>query len=409
MPVKRLSLTVSLVLVAAPLVISAPAQATTAHRTTRVGAWTASLAGGGIDIVDRTVRMVVHTTVAGDSVRVRLSNLYGSKPLRIGAVDVAVQGSGGSAVRGSHHAVTFGGSAATTVPVGKEIAGDPLDMSVDAEEKLLVSVYLPGDAGPSSWHYVAADTTWFSAPGNFTAADTVADYPSESAAWYYLDGLDVESRTAGGTLVAFGDSITDGVGSSMSTNSRWPDDLARRLEKQPNGPALSVVDAGMGGNHLLIDTGTAYGTSALHRFAHDALGQPNVKAVILLEGINDIANPESGTTPTAQSLIHAYQTLIAQAHAARVRIYGGTLTPYQGSSNHSSSGEAVREAVNQWIRSSGAFDAVIDFDAAVAAPGNPQRLNPAYDSGDHLHLDDSGYEAMADAIDLTRITAATSG
>jgi len=403
--VKRLSLTLSLslVLVAAPLVTSASAQAT-APTTTRVGAWTASLAGGGTDIVNRTVRMVVHTTVGGDSVRVRLSNLYGGKPLPIGAVDVAVQGSGGNAVHGSHHAATFGGSAATTIPVGKEIASDPLDMSVGAEEKLLVSVYLPGDAGPAGWHYVAADTTYFSTAGDFADDDTIADYPSHDTAWYYLDGLDVESRTARGTLVAFGDSITDGIGSSTSTNSRWPDDLARRLEKQPKGPALSVVDAGMGGNHLLIDTGTEYGTSALHRFAHDALGQPDVRAVILLEGINDIGNPGSGTTLTAQSLIQAYQTLIAQAHAARVKIYGGTLIPYQGAGYYSAKGEAVREAVNQWIRHSGAFDAAIDFDAVIAAPDNPQRFNPAYDSGDHVHPNDAGYQAMADAVDLTRIT-----
>lgn len=382
-----------------------------AAATTQVGAWEAAMAGGGNAVTNQTIRMVVHLTAGGTDVRVRLSNIYGTEPLPIGAVDVAVQQSGGDAVPGTHHTATFGGSATTTVPAGDEIATDPIPLSVTPEENLLVSVYYPGGGGASSWHWLASDTTYYSASGDFAGDDTTANYPASDNSWYYVDGVDVDSPTSTGTLVAFGDSITDGAYSTVGANERWPNFLAQRLEAQSGGPVYGVVDAGIGGNRLLTDTGDEYGTSALNRFQHDALDEPGVKAVILLEGINDIGanlGPNGGAL-TAQDLINGYQTLIAQAHAAGVKIYGATILPYGGASTYTAAGETIRETVNNWILTSGAFDGTVDFASAVADPANPDQLNPAYDSGDHLHPNDAGYQAMADAIDLAEITGSTSG
>jgi lysophospholipase L1-like esterase len=361
--------------------------------------------GGGTGIVDRTVRMVVHDTVPGSSVRLRLSNIDGAHPVSVGAVDIAVQADGGSAVPGSRRSVTFSGSATVTIPARADVTSDPVAMTVSAGENLLVSIYFPRDAGPSGWHFDAREVTYLSAPGNFAAKDTTQGYPAADDSWYYLDGLDVRSTTARCTLVAFGDSITNGDGSAVSANSRWPDLLARRLAAMPGGPAFGVVDEGLDGNRLLTSTISAFGRSGLHRFAHDVLGQPGVRDVIVLEGINDI---DGGTGPggslTAQDLINGYRTLIAEAHADGVKIYGATILPYQAAFYYTSAGEAIRETVNHWIRTSGAYDGIFDLAAAVPDPSDPLRLNPAYDSGDHLHPNDAGYQAMASAIDLTKLT-----
>jgi len=380
-----------------------------AAATTLVGGWEAAMAGGGNAVTNQTIRMVIHLTVGGTDVRVRLSNIYGTEPLPIGAVDVAVQQSGGDAVPGTDHTVTFGGSTTTTIAAGAEISSDPVEMSVTAEENLLVSVYYPGGGGASSWHWSASDTTYYSSSGDFVGDDSTANYPASDGSWYYVDGVDVDSPTTGGTIVAFGDSITDGYQSTAGANDRWPNFLARRIENQPAGEQYSVVDAGIGGNRLLTDTGDEYGTSALNRFQHDALDEPGVKAVILLEGINDIGTGigPDGTTLTAQDLINGYQTLIAQAHAAGVKIYGGTILPFQGASYYTAAGESIRETVNNWILTSGAFDGVIDFASALADPSNPLELNPAYNSGDNLHPNDAGYQAMASAINLAELTSAT--
>lgn len=370
-----------------------------------VGGWAAALTGGGHGIIDQTVRMVVHDTVPGSSVRVRLSNLYGIHPVPLGAVDIAVQADGGTAVPGSRRAVTFSGSATMTIPAQAGITSDPVAMTVTAGENLLVSIYFPGATGPSGWHYDAHDVTYLSASGNFAAADTTASFPAADDSWYYLDGLDVRSTTARCTLVAFGDSITNGDGSTMSANLRWPDYLGRRLAAAPGGPAIGVVGEGLDGNRLLTSAIPKFGISALRRFAHDALGQPGVRDVIVLEGINDIG---AGIGPngalTAQDLINAYLTLIDEAHADGVKIYGATILPYQEAFYHTSAGEAIRETVNHWIRTSGAYDGFFDLAAAMQSPFDPLQLNPAYDSGDHLHPNDAGYQAMANAIDLTELT-----
>ena len=378
---------------------------TAAARAGWVGGWAAALTNGGISITDRTVRMVLHNTVSGSAVRVRLSDLDGTRPLRIGAADIAVQADGGDAVPGSSQPVTFSGLATTTIPAGTEVTSDPVAMTVAAQENLLISIYLPGDAGPSSWHNDAHELTYLSGPGDFAAEEETVGYTTVREGWYYLEGLDVQSATARCTVVAFGDSITNGDGSTVSADERWPDFLARRLEAVPGGDAFGVVDEGIDGNRVLTSGIPEFGRSALQRFAHDALGEPGVKDIIALEGINDIGSlRHPHATLTAQSLIGGYLTLIGEAHADGVKIYGATILPYQGAFYYTRAGEAVREAVNRWILTSGAYDGTFDLAHAMGDPSDPLRLNPAYDSGDHLHPNDAGYQAMANAIDLDKLS-----
>jgi lysophospholipase L1-like esterase len=369
---------------------------------TRVSAWSPSMTTGGPSFSNQTIRMVVHSSVAGSGVRITLSNRYSPSPLDIDAVDVAVQASGGEAARGTTRNVAFGGSTQVTIPAGEEAVSDVIPISVSAGENLLVSLYVPGTTDTSTWHSDAFDTTYI-ASGNHTGDDGADAFGTTTTSWYYLAGMDVVSPNAKGTVVAFGDSITDGYHSSTGTYTRWPDFLGRRLEDEPGPQKLSVVDAGIGGNRVLTDVPNLWqGVSALKRFGHDALGQPGVKDVILFEGINDIGNNAGpdGAPLTAQDLIDGYRTLIDEAHAAHVDVIGATLMPDEGNGYYTPDAEELRQDVNQWIRTSGAFDGVIDFDRTMRDPANPTALNPAYDSGDHIHPNDAGMKAMADAIDL---------
>ncbi|MFJ9154927.1 SGNH/GDSL hydrolase family protein [Streptomyces sp. NPDC102270] len=381
-----------------------------------VGGWEAGMTAGGPSFSDQTVRMVVHTTIAGQKVRLRLSNKYGSAPLVIGAVNAAVRTSGGSVAAHTRHKVTFHGAHGAVIPAGGELHSDAVDFTVTADEDLLVSVYLPKRTGPATFHSVARDTSYVSTRGDHTGDTGTANYPGTTSSWYFLDGLDVLNFRARSTLVAFGDSITDGFASSPGTNTRWPDDLARRLAAQPGGSRLGVVNAGISGNRLLTDAPAAepeLGVSGSDRFAHDALGASRVHSVILLEGINDIGNNAGpdGKPLTVQDLIDGYRALIAKAHTAHVRIYGGTLLPYKdatytntkGGPYYTAAGDAIRQKVNHWILTSHAFDGTIDFAKTVADPSDPLKLRASYDSGDHLHPNSAGDQAMANAIDLARL------
>ncbi|MEV5878282.1 SGNH/GDSL hydrolase family protein [Streptomyces sp. NPDC052101] len=382
--------------------VASAATSAAQSKVRRVSAWSPSMTTGGPSFDNRTIRMVVHSSVAGSGARITLSNRYSAAPLDVGAVDVAVQASGGAATRGTTRNVTFGRSGHVTIPAGAEAVSDVIPIPVGAGENLLVSLYVPGSTGRSTWHSDAFDTAYI-ASGNHTGDDAASAFGTTTTSWYYLAGLDVVPSTAEGTVVAFGDSITDGYHSSTGTYSRWPDFLGRRLGAGPGPQRLSVVDAGIGGNRVLTDApNLSQGVSALKRFGHDALGQPGVKDVILFEGINDIGNNAGpdGQPLTAQDLIDGYRTLIDEAHAAHVRVLGATLMPDEGSGYYTPVAEAIREDVNRWIRTAGAFDGVIDFDRTTRDPANPAALNPAYDSGDHLHPDDEGMQAMADAIAL---------
>jgi lysophospholipase L1-like esterase len=372
-----------------------------------VTSWSASaqaavpgtLAAAGLD--DQTVRDIIFTSVGGDPIRLELTNVFGAAPLRVGRVTVAVAGPG-AAVAGTIHPVTFGGSASFRIPAGAQVLSDPVAMRVWPLEHLAVSVYLPGRTGAATFHWDAQQVSWVSARGDHAADSAAGAFATRIPSWYYLSGLIVRSPSTDGTVVVFGDSITDGFQSTVGDDDRWPDDLARRLDAL-DGPTLSVADEGISGNRVLRGS-RFFGVSAETRFRRDALDQPGVRDIIVLEGINDIGfsphPPHSGAAVGAAQIIAGYRQLIAQAHARGVRIFGATLLPFQGSGYYTAAGEAVREAVNRWIRTSGAFDGVIDFDAVMRDPADPRRLNPAYDSGDHLHPDDVGYQAMADAISL---------
>ncbi|HEY2059159.1 MAG TPA: SGNH/GDSL hydrolase family protein [Amycolatopsis sp.] len=359
---------------------------------------------GGPNFTDQTLRMVAHPSVGGAGLRLHLSNLRGTTPLAVGAVSVGLQADRATAVAGSQRAVTFSHARTLTIPAGQEVVSDPIPMPVRAEQNVLVSLYLPQATSSATWHSDAFDVSYLSKPGNHAAEDEDGNYVTATTSWYYLAGLDVLSPATTGTVVAFGDSITDGYNTPASVYHRWPDDLARRLA----GPRpTAVVDAGLGGNRVLTDVPNIWqGVSALKRFGHDALAQPGVRTVILMEGINDIGNNAgpNGAPLTAQDLINGYRALIDQAHRAGVRIIGGTMLPDKGADYYSPPAEAIRQAANAWIRTSGAFDGVVDFDQAMQDPSDPAALRPAFNSGDHLHPNEAGMQAMADAIDLRLLT-----
>jgi lysophospholipase L1-like esterase len=366
----------------------------------RVSVWSPSMTIGGPNFTDQTLRMVVHPSVGGDGLRLHLSNLRGTTPLAVGGVSVALQAEKATAVEGTRRTVTFSHARTLTIPAGQEVVSDPVPMSVRAEQNVLVSLYLPQATSSATWHSDAFDVSYLSKPGDHSADTDDGNYIAATTSWYYLSGVDVVSPAARGTVVAFGDSITDGYNTPASVYRRWPDDLARRLA----GPRpTAVVDAGIGGNRVLTDVPNIWqGVSALKRFAHDALAQPGVRTVILMEGINDIGNnagPDGGPL-TAQQLIDGYRALIRQAHAAGVRILGGTLLPDKGAGYHTEPAEAIRQAANAWIRTSGQFDGVVDFDKALQDPSDPAALRAGFDSGDHLHPNEAGMQAMADAVDL---------
>jgi lysophospholipase L1-like esterase len=409
---RALPAAVALLVVAVSLTIMA-ASRPAAARSGAVGwitSWSASpqvggpgtLADRGFD--NRTVREVIFASAGGDPIRLELTNTYGSTPLQVGRMTVAQADSqepGTAAVLGPIHQVTFGGAASAVIPAGARLLSDPVAMRVQPFENLVVSVYLPDRTGPATMHFDAQQLNWVSTAGDHTADAGAGAFTTSTLSWYYLSGLVVRSADVAGSVVAFGDSITDGVGSTVGADSRWPNDLARRLDAL-GGPVLSVADEGIGGNRLLGGAGCC-GASAEARFTRDALDQPGVRDVIVLEGINDIgvglAHPGREKVST-DLIIAAYQRLIADAHARGLKIFGATILPYQGAGYFTAAGETIREQVNEWIRTSRAFDGVIDFDAVMSDPANPLRLNPIYDSGDHLHPNDAGYQAMADAINL---------
>jgi lysophospholipase L1-like esterase len=339
---------------------------------------------------------------------VRLTNTFGTQPLQIGSAAIGVAGSNG-AISGPDLPLTFGGQSSVLIPPGAEVLSDPISLQVLPLEDLAVSVYVPQATGPATNHSDAQQD-------NYVATGDESDDPSGSAfttqtqSWYFVDSVDVTGGDNRGTVVAFGDSITDGYQSTVDANRRWPNDLARRLDAL-SGPSLSVADEGISGNRVLNDS-LCCGVNAQARFERDVVERAGAKDVILLEGINDIGFSQLASSPltnpntnvSAAQIIAGYEQLIADAHAGGLKIFGATLTPFRGASYWSAQGELKREAVNKWILTSGAFDGVIDFAKAVAEPGDPQVMNPAFDSGDHLHPNDAGYQAMANAIDLSMLT-----
>ena len=357
---------------------------------------------------NQTIRQIVRLSAGGDRLRLRLTNEYGTQPLRIGAARVALADGTGALVNGTEHVVTFAGKGNATIPAGAPLLSDPVDLRVADLASLSVSLYFPDDTGQCTCHQVGLQDAYISLPGDFTAG--VFPPAKSMAQRAFLSGVEVQAARAK-TIVVLGDSISDGVGSSAGANRRWPDLLAERLNARSGGTHWGVVNHGISGNRVLAD---GAGPSALARLDRDILSVPGAAYVIVFEGVNDLGRA-LGPPPAAAGgrpaplvdpvfgsdlLIDGYRQVIARAHAHGLRIYGATIAPYEGAVYWSADGDKVRTAVNDWIRKSGEFDGVLDFDAALRDPAKPSQIKEGWHAGDHLHGSDAGYRVVADSIDL---------
>jgi len=366
-----------------------------------------------LSLEDQTVRERVRLSIGGAQVRIRLSNEYGSSPLLVGSVTVAVPNDPASVRTGSIRAVTFGGRNSVTIPAGAPALSDPVAFPVAYGAEISLSLYFPKRVATPTWHQLSLKRAVVSPRGDHTHEEKIQG-GTESLSSILVTAVLVPAQSPHRLVVAFGDSIVDGDGSTVDADHNWPSDLVRRLGKTPEGSKLAVANEGIAGNRLLGEGPIAsLGVNALARFDRDALAVPGVTHILLLEGINDIGFPgaklgehslaDPADVRTVEELIYAYRQLIFRAHARGVKLIGATLTPCEGvviPGYYSESKEATRQAVNKWIRASGAFDGVIDFDAVLHDPDHSSRLFPRFASEDHLHPNDAGYQAMADAIDL---------
>ena len=359
------------------------------------------------DLHDATVRQVFHLSVAGKTLRVKVSNAFGTAALHFSAVHIArpLAADASTVDPASDRALSFAGAPDVTVPPGAEYLSDPIDYPVDALSNLAVTFYLDDAPLVQTGHPGSRATTYVVHGNEVGAANFTA--PEKVEHWYQVTEVDVQASPAAGSIVALGDSITDGHASTTNGNDRWPDVLAKRLQQLPATRMIGVVNKGIGGNHLLTD---GLGPNALARFDRDVLAPAGVRWLIVLEGVNDLGGmARSGDMSKADHddlvhrLIAAYQQIIDRAHAHGIRVIGGTITPFAGSDYYHPGPltEADRQTINAWIRKPGHFDAVVDFDAVVRDPHQPDRLLPAYDCGDHLHPSPVGYRAMGEAISLS--------
>ena len=361
-----------------------------------------------VNIADQTLRQIANISLGGERIRLVLTNAFGTVPLDIGAAHVALRDTGAAIIPESGRVVTFGGSQTTSIPAGAVVVSDPVALTVPALADLAIDLYIPGDTGatmspltvlPASWQ-----TNYLSPSGDHTGTtempvEAETTYTrgdgTQTSTWFFLARVEVEAPESVAAVVTLGDSITNGSRSTLDTNNRWPDHLARRLVA--SGIEMGVLNAGIGGNRVLSDGNSV---SALARFDRDVLAQTGATHVIVMDGINDIGFARENPSPTAEDLIAGHMQLIERAHAKNLTIIGATLTPFEGANYWTAEGEEKRQALNEWIRTSGAYDAVIDFDEVLRDPNEPTKSLPEFDPGDHLHPNDAGYEAMANAIDL---------
>lgn len=399
--------------------LAVPAGVSAAGASTWIGSWAASpQPTWGPDFAfptnipatlqNQTLRQVARLSLGGQRIRIILSNEYGKQPLRIGAAHVALAGTGSATMPGTDRSITFGGKTSAVVPPGAPLVSDPVDLAVSPLASVAVSIFLPDQTQASTFHWDGRQTAYL-VPGNQVAAQRIKT-DNSTGARIFLSGIQVEAATPASAVVVLGDSTTDGNGATVDANTRWPDFLAARLVPKN----VAVLNAGISGARLLSDR---MGVNALARFDRDVLSQPRVKTVVVLLGINDISWPGTvfdpqGIRPSADALIAGYRQLIARAHSRGVRVVGATLTPFEGAltgtpldNYYHADKDRLRQQINAWIRRSGEFDTVIDFDAVASDPAHPARLKPEFDSGDHLHPGDRGNQAMADAIDLDALFA----
>ena len=350
---------------------------------------------------DQTVRMMARASMPGKRVRVKLENAFGAAPVKVGAAHIALREKDSAITAGTDRALAFNGKPDVTIGSGAVIVSDPVDLTIPALAEVAVSLYFPDATGAPTNHATALHNT-YTVEGDATAR-TAFEEPTVTQSYYYLAAIDVMAPANAFSIVTYGDSITDGARSANESDHSWPALLAGRLAAKKETQHIGIANMGIGGNRVLRD---GAGVSAVVRFDRDVLSQSGVKWVMLLEGINDIGREASQPAEMveASDIIGGYKQIIDQAHTHGLKIAGCTLTPYGGAGYQREHGEAVREAVNEWIRTGGAFDAVVDFEKATRDDSKPPKIKADFDPGDHLHPNNAGYEAMADAIDLTVFT-----
>ena len=354
---------------------------------------------------NQTLRQVVHISIGGQRMRLRLST-FGASALPVDAAHIALSAGGSNIVAGSDRALTFGGKTSIVIPSGAPLVSDPVELTVSDLANLTVSLFVSGATGPATWHFDSRQISYISPPGDFTGTTVMPLDPQSptSQSWFWLAGIDVVAPRKSETIAALGDSITDGDQSTVDRNHRWTDELARRLVQQDEH-AIGMLNEGLNGNRLLHDV---LGPNGLARFERDVLSQPGLAYVIVQLGGNDIFALDPSETVTVDQIIQGHKQLIERAHAMGLKIFGCTLTPVQGFLLPGTpfpvwtpANELRRQAFNAWIRTSGEYDAVIDFDRVLRDPRQPARILPALDSGDHGHPTDAGYKALADSINLS--------
>ena len=370
---------------------------------------------GEAPITDKTIRVVTRPTIGGKKLRVRLSNEFGTTPLTIAAAHIALTDLDSRIQPATDQVLTFGGSPKITIPSGAPAFSDPVEIAVRPFTEVSISLYVPGTVATVSSHLQSLHDSYFAGPGDRTSMQELPN-PETKRPVYFVSGIDILAPYGTGTTVAFGDSITEGAGRKSGQYIDYPDQLAKRLAAQGE-TTIAVVNQGIGGNRILHDI---TGPSALSRFDRDVLSLPGTTNLIVLLGINDIGfarvrmpgakgtdakeGPFASQPVSADEIIVGLQQIIGRARAHGIKVFGATLTPFEGTNVYDESGEAIRQAVNKWIRSTGAFDAIIDFDKEICDPEHPAKVRQEYDSGDHIHPSAAGYKAMADLIPLSLLT-----